>query len=286
MSAICLDVKGFVERKVEEIKKEVDQLEVKPKLAIIVAGGFSQASTSYVRNKIRLCERVGIAVELIDLDWEDISKEEFRASLFNTIEDLNKDESVTSIIAQLPMPECITEAEITERISVKKDVDGFSIEALGSLLKGDLSKAPCTPYGINLILEEFNIDVEGKKVAVVGRSNIVGKPMIQLLINKGATVIACNSKTPNLWEMTKQADIVILAVGKAKMFTKKYFKKGAIVIDVGINRDPKTNKLCGDLHIKNCKDKIGMYTPVPSGCGLTTVLSILIKTLEIYKNNI
>lgn len=277
-----LDIKSMVSAKTSEIEKEIRENNYKPTLAIIVAGGYSSASTTYVRNKIKQCEGVGIEVKLFDMDWSDKNPEEFKKELSLLIDDLNRDKSITSIIAQLPMPH-VNEDEITKMISPNKDVDGFHELSLGALLRGDLSKAPCTPYGINLILKEFNIPVEGKIVTVVGRSNIVGKPMVQSLINQGATVICCNSKTPELHKMTKQADIVVLAVGKAKMFTKRYFKKDAIVIDVAINREFESGKLCGDLDIKNCKDKIGMYTPVPGGVGTTTVLSILLKTLELYK---
>lgn len=282
MSAICLETTEMVDYLSVKCKEDVIKNNLKPVLAIVVAGGYSPASTVYVRNKIRLAEKFGVEVKLFDLDWEGVDKVEFRKNLFSLVDDLNRDDSISGIICQLPIPHGISEDEISDRISPMKDVDGFHVNSLGGIMRGCSKFTPCTPMGAMLLLDHFSIDVNGKHCVVVGRSNILGKPLANLLINRGATVTICNSRTTELHKKTKQGDVVFLATGNAKMFTKKYFNSGAIVIDFGMNRDAK-GKLCGDLDIDNVKDKIKAYTPVPKGMGLLTVTSLMINTIKAYK---
>lgn len=266
---------------VNKYKNKVCSMTNKPKLAIIVAGGYSGASTVYVRNKIKLAAEIGIEIEMFDIDWENVSREEFRANIFGTIDILNKDDSVDGIIAQLPMPEYVTEEELSKAISKDKDVDGFHIENLGKVMRGENDGLVCcTPLGATLMMDFYGVDVKGKVCVVVGRSNILGKPLANILINKGATVIVCNSKTEPLQQYTRLGDIVFLATGNAKMFTRKYFKKDAIVIDFGMNRDEK-GKLCGDLDVENSKDKLKMYSPTPGGTGKTTLLALMNNTIKV-----
>lgn len=286
MSAICLETTKMVETLAEKYKKNVIENNLKPTLAIIVAGGYSGASTVYVRNKIKTAEKFGVEVKLFDLDWEEVEKETFRNDLFALIDDLNKDISINGIIVQLPCPH-VSDDEISDRIHHMKDVDGFHVNSLGGVMRGHSIFTPCTPMGAMLLLDHFDIDVNGKHCIVVGRSNILGKPLANLLINKGATVTICNSRTQELHKKTKQGDVVFLCTGNAKMFTKKYFNSNAVVIDFGMNRDKK-GKLCGDLDIDNVKEKITAYTPTPRGTGPLTVVALLINTIKAYKiqNNI
>ena len=287
MLAKCLETTEMVDFYAMKCKEEIIKKDLKPILAIIVAGEYSAASSVYVRNKIKTAERFGVEVRLFDLDWQDAEREEFRNNLFNLIDDLNRDEDVNGIICQLPMPDFVTEDELSDRISPEKDVDGFHVKSLGGVLRGNSFFTPCTPLGAMLLMEYFNLDVVGKHCVVVGRSNILGKPLANLLINKGATVTVCNSKTKELHNVTKQGDFVFLCTGNPKMFTKKYFKSDSIVIDFGMNRDTK-GKLCGDLHIDNVKNKITAYTPTPRGTGPLTIVALMINTIRAYKkqNNI
>ena len=282
MSAICLETTEMVDYLSVKCKEDVIKNNLKPVLAIVVAGGYSPASTVYVRNKIRLAEKFGVEVKLFDLDWEGVDKIEFRKNLFSLVDDLNRDDSINGIICQLPIPHGILEDEISDRISPMKDVDGFHVSSLGGVMRGCSKFTPCTPMGAMLLFDHFSIHVNGKHCVVVGRSNILGKPLANLLINRGATVTVCNSRTQELHKKTKQGDVVFLATGNAKMFTKKYFNSDAIVIDFGMNRDAK-GKLCGDLDINNVKDKIKAYTPTPRGSGPLTIVSLMINTIKAYK---
>ena len=281
MSAICMETTEMVDYLSVKCKEDVIKNNLKPVLAIVVAGGYSPASTVYVRNKIKTAEKFGVEVKLFDLDWEGVDEIDFRRNLFNLIDDLNRDESINGIICQLPCP-YIHEDEISDRISHMKDVDGFHVSSLGGVMRGCSKFTPCTPMGAMLLLDHFSIDVNGKHCVVVGRSNILGKPLANLLINRGATVTVCNSRTQELHKKTKQGDVVFLCTGNAKMFTKKYFNTDAIVIDFGMNRDAK-GKLCGDLDINNVKDKIKAYTPTPRGTGPLTIVSLMINTIKAYK---
>lgn len=287
MSAICLEVNELIENLAEKSKKEIVENGYKPILAIVVAGGYSPASTVYVRNKVKTAENFGVEVKLYDLDWENVDREVFRNNLFSLIDDLNKDNSINGIIVQLPLPKYVSEDEVSDRISPLKDVDGFHVNSLGGIVRGHSMFTPCTPLGAMFLLDHYSIDVNGKHCIVVGRSNILGKPLANLLINRGATVTICNSRTQELHKKTKQGDVVFLCTGNAKMFTKKYFNSNAIVVDFGMNRDAK-GKLCGDLDIDNVKEKITGYTKTPGGTGRLTVVSLLINTIKAYKiqNNI
>ena len=267
----------------DKMKKEIEDLELKPTLAIIVAKDYSKASSIYVKNKYNFADKIGIKVLQYDVEWENKSKEELEEHLTFLITDLNNASNIHGIIVQLPFP-LVDENYISNLISPLKDVDGFTINNLGALMRNEEGLYSCTPLGAMKLLEYYNIKVEGKICCVVGRSNILGKPLTNLLINKGGTIISCNSKTKDLKAMTKQADIVFLAVGKA-MFDKTYFKKDAIVIDFGMNRNSE-NKLCGDLIVDNVQDVLSAYTPCPGGTGLITVMSLMLNTIEACKKQL
>ncbi|MGL5377320.1 MAG: bifunctional 5,10-methylenetetrahydrofolate dehydrogenase/5,10-methenyltetrahydrofolate cyclohydrolase, partial [Cetobacterium sp.] len=248
-----------------------------PGLAVIQAGD-NLASKIYVNSKIKQCAEVGIDSKnyILPLDVTELE-------LLNTIEKLNKDDSVNGILVQLPLPSHINTPKIIEAIDISKDVDGFKPENLGKVVLGDdTALISCTPAGILRLFREYEINLEGKDVVVIGRSNIVGKPMTALLINEGATVTVCNSKTKNLSEKTKTADVIIVAIGKANFLKGNMVKDGAIVIDVGINRDD-NNKICGDVDFESLKDKVSYITPVPGGVGPMTIAMLLSNTLKAFK---
>ena len=276
---MILDGKELSKKRKSELKQEVLRLKdiynKVPKLAIIMVGNNS-ASQIYVRNKIKACAFCNIESELIHLE-ETVTMEE----LLNIIDNLNNDESVNGIIAQLPLPSHLNEQIVIDSISPNKDVDGFSLINKGKLFCGIPSFTPATPQGIMTILEEYNIDPKGKSAVVIGRSNIVGKPMAQLLLNKHATVTICHSRTTNLSEVAKQADILIVAIGKAKFVTKDMVKPGATVIDVGINRID--DKLYGDVDFEQVKDVAEYISPVPGGVGPMTITTLLEHTVKAFK---
>ena len=253
-------IKENVRKKVEEIK---EKYKISPALAVIIVGN-NPASEVYVRNKHKACEDLGIVSKVIELS-ESVSKDELLAK----IDELNGDKNIHGILVQLPLPEGIvkSESEILNRIDPKKDVDGFHPVNVGKMVTGENALLPCTPTGCIRMMELAGIEIEGKNAVVIGRSNIVGKPMLHLLLQKNATVTLCHSKTKNLKEMTKQADILVAAVGKPKFVTADMVKEGAVVIDVGINRiAPK--KLVGDVDFDAVKEVVGFITPVPGGVGL------------------
>ena len=265
----------------DEIKAEVAQL-VKdgkrvPTLAVILVGD-NQASVTYVRNKERGCAYTGIRSIKINLP-ETTSQEE----LLGKIDDLNRDPEVDGILVQLPLPKSISSEAVLEAIDPNKDVDGFHPSNVAKLFLGEKGLLPCTPHGIMVMLDHIHYDLRGKEVVVLGRSNIVGKPVALLALQRNATVTICHSKTENVKEVCKRADILIAAVGKAKMVDASYIKEGAVIIDVGINRD-ENGKLCGDVDFASCKDKASYITPVPGGVGPMTIALLLHNTLEAYKN--
>ncbi|TDT68620.1 methenyltetrahydrofolate cyclohydrolase /5,10-methylenetetrahydrofolate dehydrogenase (NADP+) [Hypnocyclicus thermotrophus] len=267
----------------EEIKKEVTELKEKtgkiPGLAVVLLGE-NQASKVYVGSKIRTCEELGIFSEKYHLS-EKTTEEE----LLRLIQTLNKKENIDGILVQLPIPNHISEQKIIDAISYKKDVDGFHPINVGKTLIGDKTGfKSCTPYGIIEMLKRENIEISGKDAVIIGRSNIVGKPMASLLIAESATVQICHSRTKDLAEKTKKADILISAVGKAKFIKKDMIKDGAVVIDVGMNRD-ENNKLCGDVDFDDVYEKVSRITPVPGGVGLMTVTMLMKNTLLSFKNN-
>lgn len=259
-----------------ELKEKVDKMENKPLLAVIQVGN-NEASNVYVRNKIKACERIGIKSRVINL-----VKETSEQYLLENIYMLNFDESVNGILVQLPLPNHINVNKVLSAINPEKDVDGFHYSNVGKMSIGMETMLPCTPNGVMKMLEYAEVDIEGKNAVVVGRSNIVGKPIAMMLINEGATVTICNSKTKNLSEFTKNADILIVAVGKEKIITADMVKEGAVVIDVGMNRNSE-GKLCGDVDFENVKDIAGAISPVPKGVGAMTVTMLLYNTIKAHE---
>lgn len=255
-----------------QVKNEIETLGLTPTLAVVVVGD-NPASRIYVNNKKKACEYVGIK-SLEQVFPEDISEE----NLLNFIDELNENNNVHGILVQLPLPKHINENKVIERISPAKDVDGFSAVNVGQLWLGKYDMAPCTAMGVIELLDYYNIDITGKHCVVVGRSNIVGKPMAALLLERNATVTVCHSKTKDLYKHTKDADILISAVGKPKFITWGLVKNGAVVIDVGINRD-ENGKLCGDVDFDDVKDRAEFLTPVPGGVGPMTVAMLMKNTL-------
>lgn len=263
------------------LKDEVEKLKEKtgkvPGLAIVLVGDNS-ASKIYVNSKIKGCNEIGIASFETFLP-EDTKEEE----VLNVIDELNKNEDINGILVQLPLPSHIDEKKVIDRIALEKDVDGFKPENLGLLLLNDKrSIHSCTPAGIMRLLDEYSINLKGLDAVIVGRSNIVGKPLAGLFINRSATVTICNSHTINLKEKTKNADVVVMAVGKAKILTADMVKDGAIVIDVGINRTD--TGIVGDVDFENVAPKTKFITPVPGGVGPMTVAMLFNNTLKAFKN--
>lgn len=262
----------------EGLKEEVTELknaEIYPKLAVIMVGD-DPASKVYVKNKSKACEDVGI-------EYEEhlLSSKTTREELLELIEKLNNDETVHGILVQSPLPEGLDANEAFRTISPKKDVDGFHPINVGKLSLNQDCFVSCTPYGIIKMLEHYNIPVEGVNTVVIGRSNIVGKPLAKCLLNKNATVTVCHSKTKNLEEITKQADILIAAIGKPKFVTANMVKQGATVIDVGINRTEEG--LIGDTDFENIKEKAAYITPVPGGVGPMTIAMLMSNVVKAAK---
>lgn len=262
----------------EEIKKEMKEYCITPSLAIVQLGDKSD-SNRYIRNKINSAKKINMITELIKLPEETTQEE-----LLNLINKLNNNRFINGIIVQLPLPSHIDELAINKAILPVKDVDGFTDVNVGKTLLGLDSIVSCTPLGIMKIFDYYNIDVQGKDIIMVGRSNIVGKPMSSLLINKGATVTTCNSKTNNLKEKTKSADIVIIATGQTKFFDSTYFSNGQIIVDVGVNFTEEGIQ-CGDINTDDVMSKLNniKLVPSPKGCGQTTVGALLYNTLKVAK---
>jgi len=235
----------------------------------VVQVGDNSASSVYIKNKMKSCEYIGIDSSLYNLP-ENTEEQE----VIELIESLNEDDSVTGILVQLPLPSHINEQNVLQIVNPAKDVDGFTAYNSGNLFTGNTRLVPCTPFGIMKILSYYGIEVAGKECVVVGRSNIVGKPMAMLLLAADGTVTICHSKTKNLKEICKRADILVCAIGKPKFFNRDYVKNGAVVIDVGIHRMD-NGKLCGDVDFDDVKDTVGAITPVPNGVGATTVASLM-----------
>lgn len=279
MVAVIIKGNEVAEKKRAQLTEEVVKLKeqgIEPGLAVILVGE-DPASRSYVKGKEKGCEQVGIYSELIELP-ETITEERLLAE----IDRLNGDGSINGILVQLPLPKHIEEKAIIERISPEKDVDGFHPISVGRMMTGQDTFLPCTPHGIVELVKETNLDISGKHVVVIGRSNIVGKPVGQLFLNENATVTYCHSKTQNMKELSKLADILIVAVGRPKMITADYIKEGAVVIDVGVNR-LETGKLCGDVDFDNVLNVAGYITPVPKGVGPMTITMLLHNTVESAK---
>lgn len=279
MTAKILEGKVFATQIKEKVKQQLVVLKntygVTPGLAVIIVGE-NPASKVYVANKHKACEEIGVYSEVVRLP-EDTSKE----ALLAEIERLNSDNKVHGILVQLPLPEHIKdfEPEIMNSISPAKDVDGFHPVNVGKLAIGEEHLVPCTPNGCIKMLELAGIDISGKRAVVIGRSNIVGKPMFHLLLARNATVTVCHSRTRELAKITRDADILIAAVGKPKFVTKDMVKPGAVVIDVGINRIAE-KKLVGDVDFEEVKEIAGAITPVPGGVGLLTIAMLLHNTVK------
>ncbi len=259
-----------------EIKKFETEYAKKPGLAVIVVGD-DPASAVYVRNKHKACLEVGITSYQIEYP-ADTSEEVLLAK----IDELNGDPAVNGILVQLPLPKHINEDNVINRISPLKDVDAFHPENVGKIMIGKYEFLPCTPAGIVELLKYYNVEVEGKRCVVIGRSNIVGKPMSLLLLERNGTVTVCHSRTKNLPEITKEADIIVVAIGRANFLTADMVKPGAVVIDVGINRMP-DGKLCGDVDFAAVEKIASKITPVPGGVGPMTITMLLKNTLSAAK---
>ena len=275
-----IDGKKLAKQIREKLKIECEELQekgIKPKLAVIMVGD-DKASKIYVKNKSKACDEIGIEYEEYLLK-KDIKQKE----LIELINKLNNDKSVNGILLQSPIPEGLDINEAFRIISPEKDVDGFNPTNVGKLVLNQDTFVSCTPYGIMKMFEAYDIELEGKKVVVLGRSNIVGKPLVQCCINKNATVTICHSKTKNIKEHVKEADIVISAIGKPKYVTEDMIKEKAVVIDVGINRT-EDGKIVGDVDFENVSKKASYITPVPGGVGPMTIAILMNNVIKACKN--
>ena len=261
----------------QETEEFIQKTGIQPHLVVIIVGNDA-ASMTYVKNKKKACEDVGFKSTVIELPEETPEVE-----LLEQIKKLNEDLTVHGILVQLPLPKHIDEQKVIDTISVKKDVDGFHPYQVGALVSGLPCLKPCTPSGVIELLKAYNIDMAGRHAVIVGRSHIVGKPLIQLLLDQNATVTVCHSRTQNLAEFTKSADILIVAIGRAHFITADMVKEGAVVIDVGINR-LETGKLVGDVLYDDIFEKASYITPVPGGVGPMTITMLLKNTLKAAKN--
>ncbi|MBO5486169.1 MAG: bifunctional methylenetetrahydrofolate dehydrogenase/methenyltetrahydrofolate cyclohydrolase FolD [Eubacterium sp.] len=271
--AIRIDGKMISTQVKDECKERVKREGLDVTLAVIQVGN-DPASTVYVGNKKKACEYIGIHSLSYELPEETTEKE-----LLELVEKLNEDASVHGILVQLPLPAHINEDKVIQTISPKKDVDGFHPQSVGALSIGQPGFVSCTPAGIIQLLKRSGVEIEGKECVIVGRSNIVGKPMALLMLRENATVTVCHSRTKNLKEVTRRADILIVAIGKPKFITKEYVKEGAVVIDVGIHRNAE-NKLCGDVDYDDVEPICSAITPVPGGVGPMTIAMLMNNCVE------
>ena len=272
--AISLAIKDELKEKVAEYKNKGIDIT----LAVVKVGN-DPASAVYVRNKEKACEYVGINSRTLALPEETTQEE-----LLNIVRELNEDDTVNGILVQLPLPKHIDESEVLLAINSTKDVDGFHPVNVGKMVIGEDTFLPCTPAGIIEMLKRSDIDIEGKECVVIGRSNIVGKPMSLLMLKENATVTIAHSRTKDLKEVTKRADILVAAIGKPKFVTADYVKEGAVVIDVGMDRDV-NGKLCGDVDFESVEPKVSAITPVPGGVGPMTVTMLLVNCLRSVELN-
>ena len=266
---ISQTIKDELKARVAELKKHGHD----GSLAVIQVGN-DPASSIYVKNKKKACEYIGIG----SVSYE-LSENTSEAELLNIIDELNNKPEIIGILVQLPVPKHINEDKIIKAISPRKDVDGFHVENVGALCVGNRGFVSCTPAGVIQLLKRSNVEIAGKHCVVIGRSNIVGKPMALLMLRENATVTICHSKTQNLKEICKGADILIAAVGKPRMINSEYVKEGAVVIDVGIHRD-ENNKMCGDVDFDDVKDMVSKITPVPGGVGPMTIVMLMNNCVE------
>ena len=280
---MILDGKALSTKVKDRVRQEISNLPKNdniPTLAVVLVGD-DPASAIYVRNKKRACEYVGIKSVSVTLD-QDTTQEK----LEQTLNDLNNDKSINGILLQLPLPKGLDERKALNCIAPEKDVDGLSSVNLGKLITKEVGITPCTPTGVMEFFKEYNIDLTGKNVVIINRSILVGKPLALMMLNANATVTICHSKTQNISEYTKKADVIVTAVGKAKFLTEDMVKDGVVVIDVSIVRTEAG--LCGDADYENIKDKASYITPVPGGVGPMTIAMLMENTLKAYKlqNNI
>ena len=278
--ATIIDGKKVSETLREDLKTQteifINETGIQPHLVVIIVGN-NPASMTYVRNKKRSCEAVGFKSTVIELS-DSITE----ADLLAQINLLNEDDSVHGILVQLPLPKHIDENHIISAIDVKKDVDGFHPYQVGCLASGLDSLKPCTPAGVVELLKAYDVEITGRHAVIIGRSHIVGKPLIQLLLEENATVTVCHSRTQNLSALTQMADILIVAIGRPQFVTADMVKEGAVVIDVGINRLD-SGKLVGDVDFENVEPKASYITPVPGGVGPMTITMLLFNTLKAAK---
>ncbi|MBM7713767.1 methylenetetrahydrofolate dehydrogenase (NADP+)/methenyltetrahydrofolate cyclohydrolase [Bacillus thermophilus] len=273
------DISKKIRSELEEEVAALIEKGVKPGLAVILVGD-DPASKTYVKSKQKSCREIGMESLLIELPSD--TPEE---TLLAEITKLNENDAIHGILVQLPLPSHISEMKVIEKISPEKDVDGFHPINIGRMMTGQDTFLPCTPFGVMEMLKHTGIDPEGKHAVIIGRSNIVGKPMGQLLLRENATVTYCHSRTADMKSLTNQADILVAAVGKPKMITADYIKEGAVVIDVGINRD-ENGKLCGDVDFDDVKEKAAFITPVPGGVGPMTITMLLYNTVKSAKRTL
>ena len=269
---VSAEVKEQVRLETLELAKKV----IRPGLAVIIVGD-DPASRVYVNNKKKACEAVGFLSREYALPATTTQEE-----LLSLVDELNEDKEINGILCQLPLPKGLDEKAVIEAISPIKDVDAFHAINVGKIMIGDYDFLPCTPAGVMEMLHSYKIPVEGKKCVVIGRSNIVGKPMAMLLLHENGTVTITHSRTKNLAEVTREADILVAAIGKPKFVTADMVKEGAVVIDVGMDRD-ENGKLCGDVDFENVKDKCAAITPVPGGVGPMTIAVLMKNTLKACK---
>lgn len=256
-----------------EMIEEVKKMPVKPGLVVMIVGENS-ASQTYVKNKERAAEKIGINSKIERLP-ESVTEKE----LLDLISKYNEDNAYHGILVQLPLPAHIDEEKVLLAIDAKKDVDGFHPLNIGKMMSGDADLIPCTPYGIMMLLKKYNVSLAGKNAVVVGRSNIVGKPMAHLLLQEDTTVTITHSKTTDLQEVTKRADVLVVAIGKGHFINSSHVKEGAVVIDVGMNRSPE-GKLIGDVDFDDVIEKVSLITPVPKGVGPMTITMLMRQTID------
>ena len=271
---ISLVIKNELKEKVAKYKEQGIEITL-----VVVKVGNDPASAVYVRNKEKACEYVGINSKTLALPEETTEEE-----LLNVVKELNEDKNVNGILVQLPLPKHIDESKVLLTIDSTKDVDGFHPVNVGKMVIGEDTFLPCTPAGIIEMIKRTDIDIEGKECVVIGRSNIVGKPMAMLMLKENATVTIAHSRTKDLKEVTKRADIIVAAIGKAKFVTADYVKEGAVVIDVGMDRD-ENGKLCGDVDFESVSKVASAITPVPGGVGPMTVTMLLVNCLRSVELN-
>lgn len=276
---IILDGKKLRDKILTELKEKIDKFEKKPTLVVILVGD-DPASQIYVNNKKKTAEKIGI--NSVVLNYPENTTEQ---ELLDKINELNNDNKVTAILVQLPLPKHISKENIINAINPQKDVDGFTPYNFGKLFSGEIPYVyPCTPKGILLLLEEYNITISGKHIVIIGRSNIVGKPLSQMLLNKNATITVCHSHTENLAKITKTADILISAVGKNIIEGEKFLKPGCVVVDVGIFKDS-TGRTRGDVDFEKASEIASYISPVPGGVGPMTITSLMLNTVELFELN-